>query len=221
VGFVRRIFTFFHWRRALAVSIRSVVHVIDDDDDVRDSVRLSLMTAGFDARTYASATDFLAKMSPNESGCVVTDVRMPGMSGIDFLAHMAARRLALPIIVITAHADVPLAVQAMKLGAVDLIEKPFRSDELISIVRNALDRERDDVSRDGARAEFQARLAALSPRETEVLSRLVDGRSNKVIAQELGISPRTVEVHRANVMRKTKAANFSELIRTYLGAERT
>jgi two-component system, LuxR family, response regulator FixJ len=179
------------------------------------------MTAGFDARTYASATDFLAKMSPNESGCVVTDVRMPGMSGIDFLAHMAARRLSLPIIVITAHADVPLAVQAMKLGAVDLIEKPFRPDELITIVRNALDRERDDASRDGARAEFQARLAALSPRETEVLSRLVDGRSNKVIAQELGISPRTVEVHRANVMRKTKAANFSELIRTYLGAERT
>ena len=107
-----------------------MVHVIDDDDDVRESVRLFLTTEGFDARTYASATDFLAKLNPNESGCVVTDVRMPGMSGIDFLAHVAARRLSLPVIVITAHADVPLAVRAMKLGAVDLIEKPFRPDEL-------------------------------------------------------------------------------------------
>jgi len=205
----------------LVVGNRSVVHVIDDDDDVRESVRLFLTTEGFDARTYASAADFLAKMNPNESGCVVTDVRMPGMSGIDFLAHVAARRLSLPIIVITAHADVPLAVRAMKLGAVDLIEKPFRPDELISVVRDALDRERDDASRSAARAEVQARLAALSPRESEVLFRLIDGQSNKVIAQELGISPRTVEVHRANVMRKTKAANFSELIRTFLGAERT
>jgi two-component system, LuxR family, response regulator FixJ len=207
-------------RTLLADNNRSVVHVIDDDDDVRDSVRLFLTTEGFDVRTYASATDFLAKMNPNEWGCVVTDVRMPGMSGIDFLAHVAARRLSLPIIVITGHADVPLAVRAMKLGAVDLIEKPFSPDALISVVRTALDRERD-ASRDGARAELQARLAVLSPRETEVLFRLVDGRSNKVIAQELGISPRTVEVHRANVMRKTNSANFSELIRTFLGAERT
>jgi two-component system, LuxR family, response regulator FixJ len=200
---------------------QSVVHVIDDDDDVRESLRLFLTTEGFDARTYASAGDFLAKMNPSESGCVVTDVRMPGMSGMDFLAHVAARQIALPIIVITAHADVPLAVRAMKLGAVDLIEKPFRPDELISVVRSALDREHDDASRSGARVEFQARLATLSPRETEVLFRLIDGQSNKVIAQELGISPRTVEVHRANVMRKTRAANFSELIRTFLGAART
>jgi two-component system response regulator FixJ len=198
-----------------------VVHVIDDDDDVRESVRLFLTTAGFDVRTYASAAEFLAKMNPNESGCVVTDVRMPGMSGIDFLTHVAARRLSLPIIVITAHADVPLAVRAMKLGAVDLIEKPFRPDTLVSVVRDALDRERDGASRSSTRAESQARLAALSPRESEVLFRLIDGQSNKVIAQELGISPRTVEVHRANVMRKTKAANFSELIRTFLGAHRT
>ena len=122
-----------------------MVHVIDDDDDVRDSVRLFLTTEGFDVRTYASAIDFLAKMNPNEWGCVVTDVRMPGMSGIDFLAHVAARRLSLPIIVITGHADVPLAVRAMKLGAVDLIEKPFRPDALISVVRAALDRERETL----------------------------------------------------------------------------
>jgi two-component system, LuxR family, response regulator FixJ len=205
----------------LAVSSRSVVHVIDDDADVRDSMRLFLTTAGFEVTTYSSAVDFLAKMTPDKSGCVVTDVRMPGMSGMDFLAHVAARRLSLPIIVITAHADVPLAVRAMKLGAVDLIEKPFRPDELVAIVRDTLDRERDNALRDGARAAFRARLAALSPRETEVLFRLIDGRSNKVIAHELGISPRTVEVHRANVMRKTGAANFSELIRTFLGAERT
>ena len=198
-----------------------MVHVIDDDDDVRESLRLFLTTEGFDARTYASAGDFLAKMNPNESECVVTDVRMPGMSGIDFLAHVAVRRLSLPVIVITAHADVPLAVRAMKLGAVDLIEKPFRPDELISVVRATLARERDDASRSASRAESQARLSALSPRENEVLFRLIDGQPNKVIAQELGISPRTVEVHRANVMRKTKATNFSDLIRTFLGAART
>jgi two-component system, LuxR family, response regulator FixJ len=197
-----------------------VVHVIDDDSDVRDSMRLFLRTAGFEVATYSSAIDFLAKMTPGKSGCVVTDIRMPGMSGMDFLAHVAARRLSLPIIVITAHADVPLAVRAMKLGAVDLIEKPFRPDELVSVVRATLDRERDNASRDEARAAFHARLEALSPRETEVLFRLIDGRSNKLIAQELGISPRTVEVHRANVMRKTGAANLSELIRTFLGAER-
>ncbi len=198
-----------------------MVHVIDDDDDVRESLRLFLTTEGFDARIYASAGDFLAKMNPNESECVVTDVRMPGMSGIDFLAHVAVRRLSLPVIVITAHADVPLAVRAMKLGAVDLIEKPFRPDELISVVRATLARERDDASRSASRAESQARLSALSPRENEVLFRLIDGQPNKVIAQELGISPRTVEVHRANVMRKTKATNFSDLIRTFLGAART
>jgi two-component system, LuxR family, response regulator FixJ len=204
----------------LAVGSRSVVHVIDDDDDVRDSLRLLLATEGFEVKTYASAVDFLAKMDPNEPGCVLTDVRMPGMSGIDFLAHVAARRLTLPIIVITGHADVPLAVRAMKLGAVDLVEKPFQPGELITIVRHALERERDGASRSETRAQFQARLAALSSRETEVMFRLVDGQSNKVIAQELGISPRTVEVHRANIMRKTKAANFSELIRTFLGAEK-
>ena len=127
------------------------------------SIRLFLTTEGFDARTYASATDFLAKLNPNNSGCVVTDVRMPGMSGIDFLAHVAERRLSLPIIVITAHADVPLAVRAMKLGAVDLIEKPFRPDELISVVRAALNRERDDASRTASRAEFPGETSDAEP----------------------------------------------------------
>ena len=195
-----------------------MVHVIDDDDDIRESVRLFLTTEGFDARTYASATDFLAKLNPNNSGCVVTDVRMPGIGGIDFLAHVAERRLSLPVIVITAARRCAARRPRDENGAVDLIEKPFRPDELISVVRAALNRERDDASRTAARAKSQARLATLSPEKARYCFGLSRGQSNKVIAQELGISPRTVEVHRANVMRKTKAANYSELIRTFLGA---
>jgi two-component system response regulator FixJ len=194
-----------------------VVHVIDDDEDVRDSLRLFLTAEGFEVRTYSSATSFIANLTRNEGGCVVTDVRMPGMNGLDLLAHAATVRLMLPIIVITAHADVPLAVRAMKLGAVDLIEKPFPPEALIAVVREALNRAQRNTSQSDASAE---RLASLTPRETEVLFRLVDGHSNKAIAQELGISPRTVEVHRANVMRKTGAASFSELVRMFFAAER-
>jgi two-component system, LuxR family, response regulator FixJ len=204
----------------LTINNRSIVHVIDDDDDVRDSVRLFLTTEGFEVKTYPSAIDFLAQWNIKEPGCVVTDVRMPGMSGLDFLAHVAERGLAFPVILITAHADVPLAVRAMKLGAVDLIEKPFRPEDLIGVVRDVVSREIDDASRTAARAEFRSRLAGLSRRESEVLAGLVEGQSNKAIAQELGISPRTVEVHRANVMRKTKASSLSDLVRTYLGARK-
>ena len=202
------------------------VHVIDDDDAIRDSVQLFLVNEGLEVKTYASAPEFLAALdaAPVE-GCVVTDVRMPGMSGMELLEHLAAHSLSLPVVVVTGHADVPLAVRAMKKGAVDLLEKPFRADDLISAVRKALlsgkGTHTSEANTQEANAQDAlARLAALSVRENEVLDRLIRGQPNKIIAYEMGISPRTVEVHRANVMKKTQAGSLSELIRMFLNVER-
>ncbi len=197
------------------------VHVIDDDDAIRDSVRHFLVNEGFNVKTYASATEFLAALDGAPVvGCVVTDVRMPGMSGMELLEHLAARSLALPVVVVTGHADVPLAVRAMKKGAVDLLEKPFRADDLISAVRKALASGKGSQTNETDTEEALARLATLSVRENEVLDRLIRGQPNKIIAYEMGISPRTVEVHRANVMKKTHAGSLSELIRMFLNIER-
>ncbi len=198
-----------------------VVHVIDDDEALRNSVRMFLDGEGLEVKTYASADGFLAALNPAPSGCIVTDVRMPGMSGMDLLAEIARRGLALPVIVVTGHADVPLAVRAMKEGAVDLLEKPFQGDDLIDAVRRALAVGRNSQLSALSATEAQARLAALTARETEVLDRLVRGQPNKIIAHEMGISPRTVEVHRANVMRKTHAGSLSELIRMFLNVDWT
>jgi two-component system, LuxR family, response regulator FixJ len=204
------------------VSDGRIIHVIDDDDALRDSVRLFLVNEGLAVETYASATDFLSALdSAPPRGCVVTDIRMPGMSGMELLSHIATRGLALPVIVVTGHADVPLAVRAMKQGAVDLLEKPFRAEELIGAVRKALAREQDAQANVADVQETQARLANLSVREKEVLDRLLRGQPNKIIAYDMGISPRTVEVHRANVMKKTQANNLSELIRMFLSVDRS
>jgi len=202
------------------MSDKQVVHVIDDDDALRDSVRLFLVNEGLSVRTYASATDFLDGLESAPAGCVVTDVRMPGMSGMDLLAHIAGRGLALPVIVVTGHADVPLAVRAMKQGAIDLLEKPFQADELIGAVRRALALGKDSQANEADTQEILARLATLSVRENEVLDRLIKGQPNKIIAYEMGISPRTVEVHRANVMKKTQAGSLSELVRMFLNVDR-
>jgi two-component system response regulator FixJ len=196
-----------------------LVHVIDDDEPLRDSIRMILAHEGLTAQTYASADAFLAAPA-SPTGCVVTDVRMPGMSGIELLTQIAARRLALPVIVLTGHADVALAVDAMKKGAVDFLEKPFKGEDLIEAVRRAL-----KVGQDSRRValtsqEAHARLGSLTARETEVLDRLVKGQPNKVIAFEMGISPRTVEVHRANVMKKTQAGSLPDLVRMFLNVER-
>jgi two-component system, LuxR family, response regulator FixJ len=195
------------------------VHVIDDDDALRDSIRLFLTTEGFEVRTYASAVEFLTDLDTLPGGCIVTDVRMPGMSGMELLARISALGRTMPVIVVTGHADVPLAVTAMKEGAVDLLEKPFEVEDLMGSVRRALALGQDAQEIVANAEETRARLAALSARETEVLDRLVKGQPNKVIAYEMGISPRTVEVHRANVMRKTQAANLSELIRMFLNVD--
>ena len=200
------------------ISERSTIYLIDDDEDVRESLRLFLSESGFKVATYASALDFLSKVADaTQSGCIVTDVRMPGMSGIDFLSQPAVGALGLPIILITAHADIPLAVRAMKLGAADLLEKPFSPEDLLTTVRNTLSRTSEQGSSVAPNPrESTARFASLSLRETEVLRLLVEGQPNKTVARKLGISPRTVEVHRASVMKKTQATSLSHLIRMFL-----
>ena len=190
-----------------------VVHVIDDDEAARQSLVFLLDCAGLAVRSYESATDFLKAMPTMEHGCIITDVRMPGMSGVELIGRLKALAVADPVIVITGHADVPLAIQAMKAGVADFLEKPFSDDAILGAVRSALAR-RDDVNLAKAeRDRFVALLETLSQREREVLDGLVQGRANKVIAFDLGISARTVEVYRANVMTKMKAGSLSELVR--------
>lgn len=190
-----------------------IVHIIDDDPVVCHSIRLLLETEGLETRTYITALDFLAAVGPDDCGCVVTDVRLPGMSGVELLTHLAARRLNLPVIVITGQADVALAVRAMKQGAVDFMEKPFRDSTLIASVRKALQRKFISPEQGAAAQEFRARMATLTSRERDVLDGLINGKSNKSIAQELGISFRTVEIYRANLMKKTQAGSLPELVR--------
>jgi two-component system response regulator FixJ len=188
-----------------------IVHIVDDDAAVRQSLAFLLGSAGLTVRLYDSASAFLAELSAVKSGCLVTDVRMPGMTGIELLQQLRARACGLPAIVITGHGDVPLAVEAMKAGAIDFIEKPFDQEALLHAVHAALNRgmggERGD---DPAIA---AKLATLSERERQVLEGLVAGHPNKTIAYDLGISPRTVEVYRANLMTKMGARSLSDLIR--------
>jgi len=190
-----------------------VVHVIDDDEAVRESLAFLLQSADYEVLTYDSATKFLAEVSKLSSGCVITDVRMPDVSGIDLLRRLREGGSDIPVIVITGHGDIPLAVEAMKLGAADFFEKPYDDNALLKSVRTALDRKENLDKQNAARAEFGERLATLSNRERQVLDGLVAGKPNKVIAFDHGISPRTVEIYRANVMTKMQASSLSELVR--------
>ena len=196
-----------------------VVHIVDDDVDVRKSLGFLLATADFAVRLYESATAFLATEPKEVDGCVVTDVRMPGIDGIEFLRQLKARGLAVPVIVMTGHADVALAVQAMKEGAADFIEKPFDDQVLIDAIRSALDNRGEPVAAHPQSTEIRKNLATLSERERQVLDGLVAGLPNKTIAYDLGISPRTVEIHRANVMSKMGAGSLSHLVRMALIAD--
>ena len=193
-----------------------VVHVIDDDADVRQSLAFLLSTAGLAVRVHDSAVAFLKVLPEIKDGCVVTDVRMPGIDGLELQRRLGQLEKRLPVIVMTGHGDVPLAVEAMKAGAVDFIEKPFDDEVMLSAIRAALARNADDRERNARAAAIQERIARLSDRERDVLDRLVAGKANKVIAYELGISPRTVEVYRANVMTKMQADSLSELVRMAL-----
>ncbi len=198
------------------LSDQMTVHVIDDDVASRQSLEFLLKTAGIEARSYASAVTFLDLQPDLASGCVVTDVRMPGMSGIDLLRRLRELNKSVPVIVMTGHGDVPLAVEAMKMGAVDFIEKPFDDEVLLTSIRAALHQQEGDRERDAERAMIDGRLASLSNRERDVLTGLVAGRANKQIAYDLGISPRTVEIYRANLMGKMQAGSLSELVRMAL-----
>lgn len=190
-----------------------IVHLIDDDEAVRASVGFLLEMKDLPAATYASAEAFLAVADTFACGCVVTDIRMPGMSGLDLARALKAQGCPLPLIVITGHGDLPLAIEAMRAGVVDFLEKPFEDDDLVRAIQNALAAAAPSDAEAEGRRRHAARLEALSARETEVLEGVVAGKMNKVIAFELGISERTVEVYRANVMRKTGAHSVSELVR--------
>jgi two-component system, LuxR family, response regulator FixJ len=191
----------------------AVVHLIDDDDGVRQAVAFLLTTSGFAVRVYESAPAFLGALPTVQPGCIVTDVRMPEMDGLELQRQLKLRGVGLPVIVITGHGDVPLAVEAMKAGAVDFIEKPFNDEKLLSAIRVAIDRHARDSHRDDEIATIRSKLDALSPREREVLDGLVAGMPNKTIAYDLKISARTVEVHRANLMARMGAGSLADLVR--------
>ena len=200
----------------------AVIHVIDDDDAVRESLAFLLSTAGHVVHEHASARLFVEAGLPGadpSASCIITDVRMPDMTGIDLLQHLKDKGSSVPVIVVTGHGDVPLAVEAMKLGAADFLEKPFDDVAILDTVKSALDRRQKTNQHDAMRGQVVDRISGLSQRERQVLECLVAGQANKTIAYELGISPRTVEVYRANVMTKMKAQSLSELVRMALLAD--
>jgi two-component system response regulator FixJ len=201
------------------MTAQRIVHLIDDDAAVRDAVGMLLRTEGFRVLPYDSAPAFLKAAQARAEGCVVTDVRMPEMNGIELIAKMQEERLSTPVVVLTAHADVPLAVEAMKLGAVDLLEKPFEDEALIAAIHAALDRRNAEENKSRESNDVKNRLASLTRRENEILAGLLKGLSNKVIAHDLGISIRTAEVHRANIMAKMRAGNLAELVKMALAAD--
>lgn len=194
------------------------VFIVDDDAEIRDSLRILLESAGLRSHSYASAREFLAD-GMTKVGCVVADVRMPDMSGLELQEEIVRRDEQLPVIIITAHADVPLAVRAMKAGAIDFIEKPFDDRQLISSIRHAFEVGTRTRSRSAEARDARNKLSLLTSRERSVLNILVKGRSNKVAAYELGISPRTVEIHRAHIMNKLHASSLSDLVRIVLVAD--
>jgi two-component system response regulator FixJ len=197
----------------------AVIHLIDDDDGVRQSLAFSLTTAGLAVRAYASAVAFLEALPDVQPGCVVTDVRMPGIDGLELQRRLNDLALNLPVIVMTGHGDVRLAVEAMKAGAIDFIEKPFDDDILLASIQRAIARYDQTGERAREAAQARGKLASLSPRENEVLQGLLAGHPNKTIAYDLKISARTVEVHRANVMTKMGAGSLSDLVRMALAVD--
>ncbi|MBJ7411631.1 MAG: response regulator [Phenylobacterium sp.] len=193
-----------------------IVHLIDDDEAVRTSLAFVLEMSDLPAKTYPSAIEFLEVAETLTGGCIVTDVRMPEMSGLELVRRLKERNIKLPVIVITGHGDVPLAVEAMRAGVIDFIEKPFDDEVLLRSIRMALDTTAESDAQAQERQRFEEMLSTLSGREKDVLRGVIAGKMNKVIAFELGISPRTVEVYRANVMSKTNANGLSELVRIAL-----
>ena len=189
------------------------VFVVDDDDAVRNSLRMLLKSAGVHAEASASAQEFLSTYEITQPGCLVLDVRMPGMSGLEMQHELNLRGATIPVIFITGHGDIPMAVEAMQHGAFDFLQKPFRDQELLDRVQRALVRDADYRTRLRQTDRIRERLASLSPREREVLDLVTQGKANKMVAGDLGVSQRTVEIHRAHVMQKMEAGSLAELVR--------
>jgi two-component system response regulator FixJ len=194
------------------------VYVIDDDEAMRDSLNFLLDSANFSVTLFESALSFLDVLPKLDFGCVLSDVRMPGLDGIELLKRMKAGNSTFPILIMTGHGDVPLAVEAMKLGAVDFLEKPFEDDRLIGMVEAAIRQAEPTAKSEAVAQDIAARVASLSPRERQVMDGLIAGLSNKLIARDYDISPRTIEVYRANVMTKMQANSLSELVRLAMRA---
>jgi two-component system response regulator FixJ len=195
------------------VPSESVVFVVDDDAAVRESLTMLLNLSGYTVQSYDSAIRFLAEAQPFAGDCLVADIRMPEMDGLELQEELNQRRSMLPVIIITGHGDIPLAVQAMKAGAVDFLEKPFAREVMLAAVRRALERSTQSAVSDVAQDEIGRRLAQLTERERAVYDRVVAGKQSKIIAYELGTSPRTIEIHRARMMQKMQARNLQDLVR--------
>lgn len=192
------------------------IYVVDDDDAVGDSIKALLSSVGYEAEVFASARQFLESFDPSGAACILLDVRMPGMDGLTLLERMGADRRGVPVIMVTGHGDVPLAVRAMQAGAADFVEKPFEEARLLQSIEQAISNAASaPVATDD---DLTARFARLTPRETDVMRQMVIGHPNKIIAYHLGLSPRTVEIHRGRVMQKTEAESLSHLVRLAIKA---
>ena len=190
-----------------------IVFIVDDDEAVRSSLRLLLKSVGLVPSALASAREFLDKYDPAQPGCLVLDVRMPEMSGLELQEQLNLKGAVLPVIFITGHGDVPMAVEAMQAGACDFLQKPFRDQDLIDRIQRALDKDRTNRAALNERTLIRERLQSLTPREREVLAMVTSGKANKVVAADLGVSQRTIEIHRARVMEKMSAASLAQLVR--------
>jgi two-component system, LuxR family, response regulator FixJ len=195
------------------------VFVVDDDEGVRNSLRFLLKSVGLNTRAMASAREFLEAFKQNQAGCLVLDVRMPGMSGIELQQQLNLRGATIPVIFITGHGDIPMAVEAMQHGAFDFLQKPFRDQDLIDRIQRALERDSRNRNALAQHASIRERFESLTPREREVLALMTRGKPNKVMAAELGVSQRTVEIHRARVMEKSGASSLAQLVRMVMDLE--
>ena len=191
----------------------ATIYVVDDDDGMRRALSLLLNTVGYKTVAFASPKEFLDKFKPDTAGCLVLDIRMPGMSGLELQQHLNRMGSMLPVIFITGHGDVPMAVQAMKEGAFEFVQKPFRDQDLLDRINHALERDKENRSSLARRADVLHRTDSLTPREKQVMASVVDGAANKVIAIDLGLSERTVEIHRAKVMEKMGARSVAHLVK--------
>ena len=200
---------------------KATVFVVDDDQAMRNSLKWLIESVGMQVESFSSADEFLAQYQPGRAGCLVLDVRMPGMSGLDLQEHLAERNILTPVVIITGHGDVPMAVRAMKGGAIDFIEKPFNDEVLLDAIRRAITYEEQQRSHHSEHLQIQERLSNLTPREQEVMAMVTEGRSNKEIANALGVSAKTIEAHRARVMEKMQAGSLAELVRMVLAVNGT